>query len=66
MIDNVEGLILMILLGNLCFFFVNLYLKNKCEGNEFFKSILKSNCYLFCCVVILVCGFDIWVWEIIF
>lgn len=65
MIDNAEGLTLTISPGNLRSSLANLYIKNKCEGNESPKSILKSNCHLLRQAVILVRGLDIWVWEII-
>lgn len=65
MIDNAEGLTLTISPGNLRSSLANLYIKNKCEGNESSKSILKSNCHLLRQAVILVRRLDIWVWEII-
>lgn len=65
MIDNAEGLTLTISPGNLRSSLANLYIKNKCEGNESSKSILKSNRHLLRQAVILVRGLDIWVWEII-
>lgn len=60
MIDNAEGLTLTISPGNLRSSLAILYIKNKCEGNESSKSILKSNCHLLRQAVMLVRGLDIW------